>query len=192
MDSEAVNLQQLKIYFLFTRADGNSALPETTYLNDIAQKMELSQSAMEEFRAFKKQKGWVSKKLDAINEIDALLGERKQGFFNMFRSSLDSSKSLQARIVWTLLNLGYSDREYSAAEERVVQHLIERWEMDPLMVAELNDTVQTLLALNLQKEWLRTTGKQQDEIARITEELDRNIASMYSNVETAISEADVA
>lgn len=197
---ETGKLQQMKIYFLFMYADGESSPSETKYLNDILAKSSLSEESVREFQIFC---GKMTLKLSTGNpktviaEIDELLGEKKASLkivrnISLFLGDLDASKTMQAQTIWTLINLGYADSEYSEAERAVVNHLIERWEMDPILVAELNDTAETILALASQKEWIQTTSKPYAEINSIIQELDRNIAAMFANVETSISEADIA
>ncbi len=47
----------------------------------------------------------------------------------------------------------------------------------------------TFLALTKQKEWIQTTSRPYEEINGMIQEIDRNIASMFENVEISISEA---
>lgn len=193
---ETGKLQQLKILYLFMYADGESSLSETKYLNDILAKSNLSEESVQEFQTFC---GQMTLKLSTGNsrtviaEIDELLGEKKTSMWlSLFSGDIDRSKTMQAQTIWTLINLGYADSEYSEAERAVVSHLVERWEMDSVLVAELNDTAETILALTLQKEWIQSTSKPYADINSIIQELDRNIASMFDNVEMSISEADIA
>lgn len=192
---EAGKLQQLKICFLFMHADGESSPSETKYLNDILSKSNLSEESLQEFQAFCGQmtlKMSTGNSKTVISEIDELLGEKRSGWWPFMFGSIDGSKTMQAQTVWTLINLGYADSEYSESEKQVVNHLIERWEMDPILLAEFNDTADTILALTLQKQWVQNTSKPYTDINNIIQELDRNIASMFANVETSISEADIA
>lgn len=192
---EAGKLQQLKICFLFMHADGESSPSETKYLNDIVSKGNLSKESLQEFQAFCGQmtlKMSTGNSKTVISEIDELLGEKRAGLLSFVFGSIDGSKTMQAQTIWTLINLGYADSEYSEPEKQVVDHLIKRWEMDPILVAEFNDTANTILALTLQKQWVQNTSKPYTDINNIIQELDRNIASMFANVETSISEADIA
>lgn len=192
---EAGKLQQLKICFLFMHADGESSPSETKYLNDILSKSNLSEESLQEFQAFC---GKMTLKMSTgnqktvISEIDELLGEKRSGWLPFMFGSIDDNKIMQAQTIWTLINLGYADSEYSESEKQVVDHLVERWKIDPVLFAELNDTADTILALTLQKKWIQTTSKPYAEINNTIQELDRNIASMFANMETSISEADIA
>lgn len=215
---EKGKLQQLKICFLFMYADGEASASELKYLDDILAKENLSDESVEKFQAFRSQmtsKLTTGNSKTVIAEIDELLGEKtsSQGggaqggdiasqmssVFNglimsierAFSGDINGSRTMQAQTIWTLINLGYADSEYSEAEKAVVNHLVERWKMDPVLVDELNDTAETILALILQKEWVQSTAKTEADTNRIIQELDRNIASMFTNVETSISEANI-
>lgn len=215
MVSDSEKLKQLKIYYLFMHADGESSLPEKRYLDDILAKSELSEESAQEFRVFCKQMVLeATSKIPEVIEkkIDELLGKREsspsyspfpfsvpdfslltqQIISRVLYGSLEGSKVLQAQTIWTLINLGYADSEYSEAEKQVVNHLIQRWNTNPVLVAEFNDTADTILALTLQKEWVQKSNRQPADISRIIQELDRSIASMLANVEISISEANIA
>jgi hypothetical protein len=183
-------LKQLEIYFLFMYADGSVTPLEKQYLDEIIAKGKISSWEKEKFQAFC---GQTVLKILAptadtiIAEIDQVLGEKET-----WRGSLDGNKAMQAQTIWTLINLGYADDEYSEPERAVVAHLVDRWEMDPELVAELNDTADTILALTKQKQWIQTIPKPCAEVNRTIQELDRSIEAMFANVETIIAEADIA
>lgn len=194
MVSDSEKLKQLKIYYLFMHADGESSLPEKRYLDDILAKSELSEEFAQKFQDFCREMAPAlsTKTPEAvIKKIDDILGEKRTGFFWFFKN-LDSDKTLQAQTIWTLINLGYADSEYSEEEKQVVNHLIQRWDTDPILIAEFNDTADTILALTLQKEWVQKTSRPSADVDRMVQELDRSIASMLANVETSISEAEIA
>lgn len=104
----------------------------------------------------------------------------------------ERDKATLIQTIWTLINLSYADGDYSDAEKQFVNHLVERWKMDPALVAEFTDTASTILALTLQKEWIQNTSKPYEVIQRTVQELDRSIASMADNLNVSISEADIA
>lgn len=198
MFSNSEKLKQLKIYYLFMRADGNSSLPEKRYLDDIIAQSDLPEEATKEFQAFCGQMVLAQSMEESkpiTEEIDDILGEKHTySFFpfGFFSRSIDRDKVMQAQTIWTLINLGYADNEYSETEKQVVNHLVQRWEMDLALVDELNDTADTILALTQQKKWIRKTARPAADIDRMLQELDQNIESMKADVETSISEANIA
>ena len=183
---ERTELQQLKIYYLFMHADGSPSMTEANYLSDILTKSNLPEEAKKDFYAFCGQKSLMLSTATfetVIAEMDALLGEKTSSCFLFPLSTLDHNKNL---------HLGYADGDYSDAEKQFISHLVERWKMDPTLVAEFTDTASTILALTMQKEWIQNTSKPYLTIHSIVQELDRSISSMAANIEISISEADIA
>lgn len=196
MLKKSEKLKQLKIYYLFMHADGELSPEEMRYLNDIIESEDLSEKTIEKFQAFCGQMMFTRQNKNSdtvISEIDDLLEENQSEYIyeNEYKY-IDTNKTAQAQTIWTLINLGYADGEYSEPEKKVVNYLIERWDMDPVLISELNDTADTIVALSQHKKWVQATEKSQWKIQNIIRELDRNIASMFENVETAISEAGIA
>lgn len=199
------DLEQIEIYYLFMLADGYCDKTELKILDDILAKADLDQPSMDEFLSLcgKMQLQYQNHHCNAdivIQEIDELLenGVHRKSAYSMFgypfgRSSvIERDKKIQAQVIWTLINLGYADKEYSDSEKKVVAHLVQRWDMDPALIAELNDTADALLALTMQKEWVENSAKPYREVHEIVEEVERNIASLSAAVEVAISEVEIA
>ncbi len=180
---ESAELKQMKICFLFMCVDGEISTAETSYIDDIISKEDLSESDIEEFQDFCKEmkpKVPFSKPKKAIDKIDKVLEEYTPDRID---------ETMKAQTIWTLINLGYADGEYCKAEKKVVKHLVKRWEIDPVLVTEFNDTAETILALTKHKEWLQTTCRPYKGIEKTIYEIDRNIKSMFGNIEISISEA---
>ena len=100
------------------------------------------------------------------------------------------SHRCKVETVWTLINLGYADQEYSESEKRVVQHLIEKWEIKTEIVSELTDTAETILLLTKHEDWLKTIGLPYDETKKRLEIVEQQIQLMFENIQATISEAD--
>ena len=65
--------------------------------------------------------------------------------------------SNRIRIVWNLVNIGYSDSVFSDEEKKIVNYLVDKWSVNPEVYQELVDTADTILALEKQKEWIVAT-----------------------------------
>lgn len=188
-------LTQLKIYYLFAHADGELSMYEERKLTSIAHELEISESEIQEYNDFRKKTSSLPNLCNSqnvIQEIDALLDESKSSFSFFGGSTLDRSKEEQVQTIWTLINLGYADKDFSAEERKVISHLINRWETDSMIVDEFYDTANTLLALTRQKEWIISSSRPYAEIRKMEEEIDKSIASMFTNIKISISEIEIA
>lgn len=176
---------QLKIYYLFMLADGKCSAGEKMKFTSICKSMNIDDNYKKEVIDFCENAIHISSSDNSakvIREIVKLLAKEENNI----------NKCKQVETVWTLINLGYADMEYSEAEKKVVSFLTDYWEIDALTLADLNDTAETVLTLTRQKEWVKTTNKPYDVISANIAEIDKAISRMAKNVEILISEADIA
>ena len=176
---------QFKIYALFLLADGQWRPEERTLLHTIGNEIDLDKDVKSEIISYCKGLGITEGDHSAkvIQEIDQALSDS-------YFSSLQYDPRVQAETVWTLINLGYADQDYSEPEKRVVQHLIETWEIRPAVVSEFIDTAETILLLTKQESWLKSLALPYDETKKRLEIVDQQIQLMFDNIQAAISEAD--
>ena len=180
-------LDEAKIFYLFMKVDGNIAPEEDERFKTILKEMNATES----------EKDQIIKVLETVNlspysdnsfEVCIKISE----IVNNYYSHLDKNKKEQYFTVWTLINLGYADKEYTAPEKRVVDFLIEKWKIEPTVAAEMVDTAETMLALTKEKEWVKTTSKSFDQISAVIKKIDEDIKRMFNNMATTVSEAEIA
>lgn len=181
---------QLKIYAMFMLADGECSAEEQEKLNTIYKEMDIREDIQEEVKECCKglsiKQGDNSKLI--IQEIDNLLGGSLLGL--SFFGGLNRDINAQVETVWTLINLGYADTDFSEPERKVVDHLVKKWELKDVLVDELMDTADTILMLTKQKEWIRETAVSYSEREKRIQEVDQKIQRMFDNIKVTISEAD--
>lgn len=177
---------QLQFYSLFLLSDGKWTLEEEKYLDDICKKMKIGDDTKKKIITY-----CQSLQLNEDDNSERVIHEMDQALSGMFFfPEIKYSKKKQIEVIWTMLNLGYADREYSIPEKKVVQHLIKKWEVKPVIVSELIDTADTILLLTRQKEWLKTTGLPYDEIGERINVVERKIQLMFDNIKVTIAEAE--
>ena len=188
----------LKIYSLYVLVDGKWSSQTKENLDEIAKKLNIDQKDANEIYGDSRAEVWSSVSdvnlsddfsFEVILKIDDAI---RDGAFWM-NSATDSRdyKSKQADVLLNMIMLGYDDGKYSNPEKKVVEHLSIRWKINPIILAEFVDTAETLMMLERQKEWLKTTRQPYDEISRQLEIVDQNIKEMLKNAQTTVSEVDV-
>lgn len=179
---------QLKIYAMFMLADGESSNEEKEQLNSIYTGMNVDIATRREVLSFCKElpifKGMDNSFL-IIQQLSVLLSKS----YN-FTEQLNHNKIMQLETIWTLINLGYSDREFSEPEKKIIVYLAQKWGIKESILQEFIDTADTLLVLTNQKERLQRLTlpywKNKDKISAV----DENIQLMFENIKTTISEAN--
>ena len=206
---------QMKLYYLFMLADGECTDNELKLLDKIVEPMELKKKEREAIRKFAENIFLTGSSDDScstdddyytanndystynedyselvIKHIKELLSEK--GYAKKFYRSQCGDKVEEARMLSTLINLGYADVSYSKPEKKVVAFLKKYWEADDAMIQAMIDTADTLLIMTKQKEWLQTTDQQYCVIRDSIQEVDDNINRLFNNIEVLISEAEIA
>lgn len=182
---------QAKLYYLFMLADGKIAPEELDRFKEICK----SANILDEDRK-KIENSYqgltIAKEQDnsskIIAEISKVLSEDERNSWNR----MSQSKRIQAQVIWTLINLGYADTDYSESEKKVIAFLVDYWSFDRELLEELLDTAETMLTLIKQKEWVKTTSCAYDTIHARIKHIDEMIEQLFKNIGIAISEAEIA
>lgn len=206
LTSDKEKLAILKICTLFMKVDGTCDEAEEALLSKVYQEMNVTESLKEEVlydcASISVERGDnPARIISAIDEILDDLGSysslRRASTEHVFHGSAMFSgakkgPTVQANLLWTLINLGYADKTYTLSERKVVRHLARIWNINKNLVAEFEDTADTILLLTNQQTWLKTeSGWGYDKINERLKEIDKQVELMSKNLETSISEIDV-
>lgn len=187
--------EQLKIYYYFMMADGKCTSEELNKFELICKEMGVQQDDMLRIArecelavdiSGKNGSARVKAVIQALLEDDGSPFEKED---NSKRCHLTRNKQRQIYVIWNLINLGYADQEYSSEEKSIVEFLVDFWEIDDKLLAEMFDVAETLLELIKQREWIKTTSKPYDLIHKIVEETDRDIEKLKVSMERTLEEA---
>ena len=216
--SSATKQTQFKIYSLFLLSDGKWTAEEERCLRNIAGQMELSYEDTEKtiqycqelpikegdnaeliirimdetlgFPASEEAFGHSTPQKDAAITIAKGLLLKTSMIAGTIANQINWHVDLQTEVIWTLINLGYADAEYSEPEKKVVRHLVKVWNIKEEIVSEFIDTAETILLLTKQIEWLKSVGLSYDETKKRLETVEQQIQLMFDNIQATISEAD--
>lgn len=192
---------QLSITYLFMNADGVCREEELKNYKEVCDGMEASDSmknGIDEYAktlplsdgdnseiiidAIGKILGFSQYKNERPHTCDVNVDAAVSGSFAYM---INNDKVCQARLVWTLINMGYADREYSKPEQKIVDHLVKAWDIDKVLFAEMIDTADTALAIVRQRQWLKNTNGGADSMDI------SDIEKLYKNIGISIENADL-
>lgn len=174
---------KLKIYYLFMLADGRCSAEENDKFDSICRAMKVDDKNKQEV-------------IDYCNKVMMVFSDDNSTIITVEISKLLSSgnpfsKSEEAEILWNLINLAYSDGEYSEPEKIVVAFLVNCWAIDATTFSDFIDTAETMLALEKEKQWLKKAGRDFDKTVAKIHGIDDTISRLAQNVNLLISEADL-
>lgn len=88
-------------------------------------------------------------------------------------------------VLWTLINLGFSDSKYSKPEQRLVHLYAKKIGIDKSYVLEMEDVARTFFAITQEKEFLsKIRGQDSDDVL---DELEENQQTLQRQVSTLVS-----
>lgn len=187
---------QYQIYTLFLTADGQWTASEQKLLETVAEKMDLSAEVRTRSEMLCCALGGVlpdEKRLEnqrtdnsgiLIKKIESLLDSCPA------YSDLRCNVRLQAETLWTLINLGYADTDFSAPEKKIINALAQRWKINLALLNELIDTAETIRYLVERMDALKALPFSSAGNARL-KALKTKVQRMAENVRVTLGECDL-
>lgn len=174
------------LYYLYIMSDGVVSKSELELFDSICEKMALDEEEKQKaVDQCKLTTMYYNNILDIImaNSIDSGAGK---GIFGA-----PKKKSELTRIIWNLINLGYADGDYSENEREIVNYLVKKWDISPVVFQEMVSTADTILALTNQKDWIRKNKLNEDEKTRKKQLLNSEIEKLLEDIQITIRELDM-
>lgn len=184
----------MKICYLFIYADGEASPSELKNIKMIRKQSNIPDYYADQFKEFCDE---VKPKISGgntdiiIEEINNVIDGGFRQFFRFFEDS-DNKKIKQAHTIWTLINLGYADKEYSESEKKIVNYLIDKWKVDPVLAAEFNDIAETIMALRMKRDRIEASLQPEEKNKAAEKEMKaigKEIRAMYEDARTCILQA---
>lgn len=96
-------------------------------------------------------------------------------------------KKDNAQFLWTLVNMGFIDKDYSDNERELVDTYCEIAKIDKVFARELEDTAEAMSAIVKQKEFLKNSAISLDKAKVLESELNKNQAVLENSIKELIS-----
>lgn len=74
-------------------------------------------------------------------------------------------------LVWNLLAVAYSDEEYNETERRLLKYIVRKTNIDKAVFLEMESSILTLLNIEKERQWIKTTDRPYLQIEEIVNEL---------------------
>ncbi|MBO8416162.1 MAG: TerB family tellurite resistance protein [Proteobacteria bacterium] len=169
-----------KLYCLFLKADGQWSAKEEALLSELGRNLssaswsDLSEHEMQKLTAEFRQRDLVN-----FNAVAALIDV--SGL-----TTLDSKD--KALCILNLVKLGWADGSYSENERAFVSIIAHKLEVEPEIVSEYEDTLQTIAQLSEHKAWLE---QQYLPVKEAKERMDQLEADLKLLLEQSLKTAEI-
>ena len=89
-------------------------------------------------------------------------------------------------LVWDLLTIAYSDEKYDEKERRLLKYIVRKFNIDSTIFLEMESSLQTLMDIEKETNWIKTTNRPYLTIeAQVNELADRRNV-MFESVKDLI------
>lgn len=130
-------------------------------------------------------KAQLNKVMDSDDYFDVL----QDGVEDALLASRPSDDSFVTPklLVWDLLTVAYSDEHYDEAERKLLKYIVRKANIDKAIFLEMESSIQTLLDIEKELSWIKTTNKSYLTIEAMVNELMDRKNVIFESVKDLIS-----
>lgn len=146
----------IKIVYYLMAADGRIFHGEEEKFEEIGTELDPKFSNYKE-QILKECREQLDKVIDPEDYYDTLQDGIEDALLS-FRTTADSLISPKL-LVWDLLTIAYSDGNYDETERRILKYVVRKLNIDKAVFLELENSIVTLLDLEKELQWIKTTDR---------------------------------
>ena len=90
-------------------------------------------------------------------------------------------------LAWDLLTLAYSDNDYDEAERRLLKYIVRKTNVDKAVFLEMESTMKTLIDLEKEQQWIKTTDRPYLTIEAIVNGIEDRKQVIFRSVEDMLA-----
>jgi uncharacterized tellurite resistance protein B-like protein len=90
-------------------------------------------------------------------------------------------------LVWDLLTLAYSDKQYDETERRLLKYIVRKLDIDKAVFLEMESSIQTLMDLEKEQQWIKTTERPYLTIEAMVNEIEDRKHVIFDSVKALIA-----
>ncbi len=90
-------------------------------------------------------------------------------------------------LVWDMMAVAYSDGEYAGYERKLVEFVARKLEIDEAILLELESSLETMIALDKEEKWIKTTNRPYLEIEEHVNEIADRKNVIFNSIKDLIT-----
>ena len=90
-------------------------------------------------------------------------------------------------LVWDLIIVANSDMDYSDTERKLIKMVSRRLNVEKAVFLEMENAMETLVAIEKEEDWIKTTDRSYAEIDSVVKELERRKEAVLESIKELIS-----
>ena len=174
----------LKIFYYLMAADGQLLDVEMERFDSIGMELDAN------FAEYKDQIIQECKQqLDKLEEDDEYYDIVQDGVENAIYESMQSSDNRMSSnlLVWDLITIAYSDHAMADSERKLLKYIVRKLRVDKSLFQEMEHSYLTIVDLENEINWIKTTDKKYLEIEAIINEIQDRKNVIFESVQMLIT-----
>ncbi len=133
--------------------------------------------------------GACRKQMDKVIDPEDYYDVIQEGVGKAIQGSVpDQNSFITPRLlIWDLLSVACSDGQYSEPERRLIKYVTRQLDIDKELFLEMETSIRTLLALEKEEEWIRTTNRPHLVKESLAREIENRKAVIFDSVRDLIT-----
>lgn len=181
-----------KIFYYLMSVDGKVTADEVDTFNEIG--IEADKHSFENYKEgiIKECEEQISRVTDSKSLYDiiheAVMAELEFKEEMVFELDFDSRRVSTKWLVWNMLALAYSDKDYAEVERNLIVAAVEKIGLDNAYFFEMEHLMKSAKAVEKELTWIKTANKSYAEISNIVEELELRKNTILKSVKELIKD----
>lgn len=174
----------IKIFFYLMAADGEIYHNEENKFYEIGKELDPNFNDDRD-QIIKECQAQLDKVIDPEDYYDALQDGVEDA---LTRSKQTADTFITPKLlVWDLLTIAYSDEKYDDAERKLIKYIVRKTNIDKAVFLELESSILTLMDIEKELAWIKTTNRPYLAIEAIVNELADRKNVIFESVKDLIS-----
>jgi len=174
-NSVSINMA-LKIMYLLMACDGEVTREEDEKFTLIAKDL-LENNIEEKNKVIE----WCTKVINSVEEEEDYYDTVRDGIAEAMKEPVSEGSVIDSKILlWNLVVIAYSDENYSNNEGKILRFVARSLGVDRAFIPEMESSVQAIMAIEKEEEFLRNSDRKYGKIeAEMNELADRKTTIMH-------------
>lgn len=126
----------------------------------------------------------LDKVIDTEDYFDALREGVEDAL--LYMKTTDDTFITPKLLVWDLLTVAYSDEKYNEVERKLIKYIVRKTNIDKAIFLEMESSILTLIDIEKELDWIKTTNKQYLVIEAMVNELKDRRNAVFESVKDLI------
>lgn len=176
--------EALKIFYYLMSADGQITKEEDEKFNEIGNEFSPDFSSIKKLVVEECNKQ-LEKIIDDADYYDII----QDGIEDALIASMQTVNTpiTPKLLIWDLLTIAYSDNAYDDIERRIIKYIVRKCDVDKAVFLEMESSILTLLDIEKELTWIKTTNKPYLTIEAMVNELADRKNVIFESVKDLIT-----